>query len=465
MRKIIYIFSFLLTGIFFTININAQTQDEDIELSNLINIYSNLEYNTIAFDDLKNKWIISDPLLVREVFNRFVVHNALRLKGKPLTHNEIRMKSLEIQGGNTLIFLRKRYYDDEIEYFAFLPYSELYKQNPQLLVDSVDDGFYLRSIIGQRLYKKLQERSYFFSGVTKDVFDVRAGYYFDIYLNLIEPHLMFWSTTSKERNKYLLSVFGQWGNDNIFMPGQFLRTYTVGTKLTYYDVISSEPGDYSYEVSVGIGLPSNNMYVSALPKTANLLKSGQDIYIKLSGQPFETLFPKFENFYMDVELGYNVIDYNFKDYGINRQYDFYSFKDYFSIKVRKRKIFNVFNLGQFKASLGVSTHDIYRLRIDPTISDVIDLEPNKDFMNKFVHYVIGSVGIEKFGGLIQYDVDINFGYSMEGYMLGGVKALFMLSDNFGLDLRYYQTLGFSKTEQPWRTDTYLVFSPVLKINY
>ncbi len=463
-RKITF-YLFIL-GFIFISNIYAQNDEaKDVELSNLINLYTNLEYNTIAFDDLKNKWIISDPLLIREVFNRFVVHNALRQKGKVLNHNEIRQKSLEIQSGNTLIFLRKRYYDNEIEYFAFVPYSEIYKQTPELLVDSVDDGFYLRSIIGDRLYKKLQERSYFFSGVTKEIFDVRAGYYFKIYLDLIEPELMFWSTTSHERNKYLLSFFGKWGNDDIFMPGQFLRTYTAGARLTYFDVISSEPGDYSYQVSVGIGLPSNNMYVSALPKTANLMKAGQDIYIGLSGQPFETLFPKFENFYMDLELGYNVFDYTYKDIGITRQLDFIAFKDYLSIKVRKRKIFKIFNLGQFKASLGISAHDIWKLRVDPTIKDITDLEPNKDFLNKFVHYVTGGVGIEKFGGLIQYDVDFNFGYSLQGYALGGVKASFMLSDNFGLDLRYYQALGFDKAKIPWRTDTYMVFSPIIKINY
>lgn len=465
MRKYTILFNLLLLLVFYSVEIKAQTDQEDIELSHIINVYSNLEYNTIAFDDLKNKWIISDPLLVREVFNRFVVHNALRVNGRPLNYQQIRLKSREIQDGNTLIFLRKRYYDDEIEYFAFVPYSEIYKTNPRLLVDSVDDGFYLRSVIGQRLYKKLQEKSYFFSGVTKQIFDVKAGYYFDIYLNLIEPHLMFWSTTSHQRNKYLMSLFGQWGNDNIFMPGQFLRTYTFGTKLTYFDVISSEPGEYSYDVSIGIGMPSNNMYVSALPKTATLMKSGQDIYVKVSGQPFETLFPDFENFYMDVELGYNVFEYSLGDYGINRQLDFYSFRDYFSLKVRKRKIFKIFNLGYFKASLGLSTHDIYKLRIDPTIQDVVDLEPNKDFLDKYVHYAIGGIGIEKFGGLIQYDVDFNFGYSLQGYMLGGFKAVFMLSDNFGLDVRYYQALGFDKTKVPWRTDTYMVFSPILKINY
>ncbi len=463
MRKYLLFFTIIVFS--FVGNSYSQDKNNDVELSNLINVYSNLEYNTIAFDDLKNKWIISDPLLIREIFNRFVVKNALREKGKVLNHNEIRQKSLEIQGGNTLIFLRKRYYDNEIEYFAFVPYSEIYKQNPALLVDSVDDGFYLRSVIGNRLYKKIQERSYFFSGVTKDVFDVRAGYYFNIYLDLIQPELMFWSTTSKERNKYLLSFFGNWGNDNIFMPGQFLRTYTVGTKLTYFDVISSEPGDYSYQVAVGIGLPSNSMFVSALPKATRLFKSGQDIYVNISGQPFETLFPKFENFYLDFELGYNVIEYAYRDYGIKSSVAFTSFRDYFSLKVRKRKIFNIFNLGQFKASLGVSSHDVYKMQLDPLLGKVVDLEPKKDFISKFTHYAIGSVGIEKFGGLIQYDVDFNFGYSVDGYALGGVKAVVMLSDNFGLDLRYYQALGFSATKQPWRTDTYIVFSPVIKINY
>ncbi len=468
--KIFALLIFILFGLrnnFAQNNGQAQNNDQrDIELSELINLYSNLEYNTLAFNDLKHKWIISDPILIREIYNRFLVHDALRWKGRKLTLPEIKQKTLEIQAGNVLILLRKRYYDNEIEYFAFVPYSEISKPVPELLVDSVDDGFYLRSIIGNRLYKKVQERSYFFSGITKKIFDVKAGYYFGIYLDLLNPEVMFWSTTSKSRNKYLISAFGKWGCDEIVLPGWHLRNYIAGMKLTYYDVISSEPGDYSYEVSVGVGMPSNTMYISTLPKLTKLFKSGQDIYIRLSGQPLETIYPNFRNFYIDLELDYNVFNYKYSDYKLNRNIKFDSFRNFFVFKMYKRKIFNIFNLGMFKAALGVSSHDVYHLQLDPATESVIDLDGNKGFMDKFTNYVFSELGIEKYGGLIQYDTDFLMGYNfVEGYPVVGMKAKFMISDTFGLDVRYYQTFGFQQQDIPWRTDTYFVFSPILKINY
>ena len=460
------LFGLLLVSFLNTRFFAQQKDKEDIEVSNLINIYSNLEYNTIAFNDLKNKWIISDPMLIREVYNRFIVHDALREKGKKLSIAQIRMKTSQIQEGNVLILLRKRYYDDEIEYFAFVPYTEIAKQNPRLLVDSVDDGFYLRSIIGNRLYKKLQEKSYFFSGITKKVFDVKAGYYYDIYLDLLNPELMFWSTTSKQKNKYLISVFGKWGCDEIGLPAWHLRNYIGGMKLTYYDVVSSDPKDYSYEVAVGVGTPSNTPYLTTLPKNVRLFKSGQDFYVKLAGQPFETLFPSIHNLYMDIEFDYNVFNYKYYDYGKPYKLDFYSFKDFLVFKFFKRKMFNIFNLGLFKAGLGVATHDVYHLELDPTTESVNDLEAKKDFIDKYTHYAFTELGIEKYGGLIQYDFNLLVAYNfVDNYSLAGIKALFTISDTFGLDVRYYQTFGYDRAKIPWRTDTYFVFSPILKINY
>ena len=43
------------------------TQPVPTEYDNLQSIYQSLEYNTIAFNDLKQKWIIADPILIREI--------------------------------------------------------------------------------------------------------------------------------------------------------------------------------------------------------------------------------------------------------------------------------------------------------------------------------------------------------------------------------------------------------------
>ena len=117
------------------------------KVQHLKNVYSNLEYNTIAFDDLKGKWQITDPLLIREIFNRFIVNDAVRLNSKELLNDSLRILSRKVQTGDIIIDLRKRYYDDEIEYFAFLPVEELDKENPKYFIDPINDGFYLKKIL------------------------------------------------------------------------------------------------------------------------------------------------------------------------------------------------------------------------------------------------------------------------------------------------------------------------------
>ncbi len=441
-------------------------QNKEKEISALSNIYANLEYNTLAFNDLKKKWIVSDPLLIRDVFNRFLVKNALRKNGKEFSIEEVKNVADEIQNGNVIIFLRKRYYDNEIEYFAFLPFSEIYKKSPHLLADSVTDGFYLKDVIGDALYRKLQNKSYFFSTITKKIFEVRAGYYFKIFLDLMKPEIMFWSTTSKQRNKYLVSFFGKWGNDNIVMPSYYLRSYIMGLRLTYYNVISTNPEEYSYKLSLGLGFPSNVQYTSQIASNDKFFHSGTNIYIALSGQPLQQIYPKIRNLFMDLELSYTMFDYKYKNFGLSSPLTFYAIKNYFTFKVSKKNIFNVFGLGMLKFSLGVSTHDINKLQLNPAKQKVVDLEPNKSFIQKFSHFILTSVGIERFGGLLSYNFNIdyfhNFNYSAS-YL--GFNLEFLISDNIGFDIRYYKAMNDVHSNIGWRNNYYFVFSPVLKINY
>ena len=49
-------------------NLSAQEKTDSLKIKRLEKIYRNLEYNTIAFNDLKNKWYVTDPIYVREIF-------------------------------------------------------------------------------------------------------------------------------------------------------------------------------------------------------------------------------------------------------------------------------------------------------------------------------------------------------------------------------------------------------------
>lgn len=435
------------------------------KVQHLKNVYSNLEYNTIAFDDLKGKWQITDPLLIREIFNRFIVNDAVRLNSKELLNDSLRILSRKVQTGDIIIDLRKRYYDDEIEYFAFLPVEELDKENPKYFIDPINDGFYLKKILGEELYLKVKDKGYFFYDITKDVYQSEVGYNFDVNLSLFDPYVMFWSTTSNFRNKYLLSLFGKWGEDYIFLPGWFSSDYILGAKLNFRDVLTQDPNNYMYELAVGIAVPAGKPFTSVLP-SKSILRSGESIYFKISGQPLKYMNVDFDKFFVNLEGMFTVTDFNRSDFKPKAVFEFTSIRDYLVFKLNKKDLFNLFDFGQFEFALGVSTHSIFNYIVDPASANLIDTSPKTDWTNKFSHFVFSEIGIEKRGGLMQYSLSALFGQNIvDDYNYVGVNARAMLSDTFGVEMKYYTALKFDKIKYPYRSDTYFVFSPIFRINY
>lgn len=462
----------LLLLLFFTVVLSFTVTAQDNPRSvtgnegELEKIYSNLEYNTIAFDDLKNKWFINDPGFIRELYNKFAVKNAFRKNGQPANVQFVKDKANAVFEGEVIVDLRRRYYDDEFEYFAFISSDEAEKVKPEPLFDPVTDGFYLKEVIGDRLYNKLQEQSYFFSDVTKDVYESKYGYYFDIYLSLLDPKLTFWSTTSGARNKYLLSAFGKWGIDNIFLPGWYSSEYFAGLGLTYYDALGDDPTKYSYELKVGLGLEASKPYDDDLPDRP-LYKSGNTAFFSLSGNMLKNVARGFDNLYLNMEGMFSFSDYEYNDYGIysdNR--NFVSVKNYFHVDVEYRDIANMFEFGDLYMGLGVSTHDVHKFRVDQATRTVEDLE-NKDPLDKFVHYGNFNIGIRNDGGLIQHDINLIYGYNaIIEYHYYGVELKAMISNTFGFEIKVMNNSGIKENsfDGAWRGD-YIVFSPILRINY
>lgn len=459
MKKIYYI---LFLTLFSTYFVKAQEVDSTL-ISELKKVYINLEYNTIAYDDLKKKWFINDPDFVRDVYSRFIINNELRINGKPASSTVIKEKSKGIFDGDIVIDVRKRFYDDELEYFAFIPSYELLNENPKPLFDPVEDPFALKVIIGDALYQRIQKQQYFFADVTKEVFDVKPGYFFNLNLNLLNPEIMFWSTTSNQRNKYLVSFIGNWGNKRIFLPGWFSPEYTLGLQLTYYKVLSADPADYTYKVAIGTTQESGKPYVGDLPK-GPIYKSGQSVYFKVNGNLSEYIFPSFPKLYMNLEGQLTFGDYKNSQFGFSKTTRFYSIRDYFTLNFTKRELANVFDLGMLEVGLGVATHSLYHYEVDPKKTKLVDLD-NKDFFNKFTHFIQTDVGLTKRGGLLQHESKLIFSYGSEGFGYFGFDVTFMLDDTFGLSAAYFSGFSVNQTKYPYRTDKYLVFSPIIKINY
>ncbi len=427
-------------------------------------IFENLEYNTIAYNDLKVKWIIKDPSFIRDVFGRFVVNNALRLNGKKLSRKELKKRAKLIYEGKVVLDLRKRYYDDEIEFFAFVPEDELEKDKPNYLFDPVLDGFYLREIVGKELYRELQKRRYYYSDITKREMDVKPGYFFNVNLQVLNPYVMFWSTTSDYRNKYLVAFWGKWGIEEVYYPGWTLPQYFFGAELTYYKVLPDDPQDYTYKVAIGTSTTSAETYVSALPKV-KLMKSANDINFKINGDLLSFVSPKLKGYYIDLSGSFAYQYYKGNDLNLPDTTSFYSVRDYFNFSVTKRKIFNLFHLGEFMAGGGISTFSIRHLKYIPGRHDLIYLD-NLDFFNSFSHFVNLKFGVERYGGLVQHHLIFNVGYNVtDGYGVAGVDVQAMLNDTFGFRIIYNTFLGIDLNKVPYRTDSQIVFSPIIKINY
>jgi len=445
----------------------VKSQDNREILTDLKKIYESLEYNTIAFDDLKQKWIINDPLFIREIFNRFVVRDALRLDGAKVDIETVRRLTQDIYDGDVVIDLRKRYYDSEVELFAFINVNEIGKEEPKYLFDPIIDGFYLREIIGGALYERVKVEGYFLSDITKKIYDVKPGYFFDVKLNLLEPEVMFWNTTSDYRNKYLLSLFGMWGNDRFFVPGWYSREFVTGLKMTYYKTISQNPKNFTYSVSAGITMPTGRPFVGSPSTYKPLFQSGQSVYFNIIGDPLKFVLDDFEDFQMMLEVKYTTATFKKKDYGITDSLDFYSNRTYINIEAKKRNLFNLFDFGDFEVGLGISNPDINWYRITKRSATVIDMEKGKkEWTDRFDHYFYVDFGAVRTGGLIQHSTNVIIGHNLKDGGYFGLKTQVMLSENFGFDVRIYNMYGTKKSKMaPWREDSYLVFSPVIRINY
>lgn len=433
--------------------------DSKEKYSELEKIYYNLEYNTTTFDDLKAQWIITDPAMVRDLINKFIAFNNIRLNGKSVDREFIKDLNNEISLGNVAVMLRKRYFDDEIEYFTFFKYNMEDSDNRDPMFDPILDGFYLKSIIRKDLYQELQDMAYFNINVTKEEFTNKHGYNFDIYFNALNPHLMFWNTTSGNQNKYLISLFGIWGNELIHFPAWSFQQMFLGIDLTYYSKLPPDPRHYSYRIKFGTGSETSIPYKITVPDVP-LKKSGTNIYTSISAATFNN------NLFLDLELMMTVRDYSASEMKFPEPMEYNSIRNFYSINFRAINLANLQDFGELETSIGFAAHDLNPYEYDPAQGGIIDLIPEEDFWGRFHKFVNGSIGVYKDGGLIQHKIDLFVGYNLDSYGYFGIKLNVMLSNTIGFEIRTRNSFGLDNVPHiDWRMDNYLVFSPIFRINY
>lgn len=458
---------FLIISVY---NLFGQQQEvsKDEKLKRLGKIYRNLEYNTIAFDDLKERWNVTDPLYVREIYNRFVNENVLTVNGKKPSLNELKEKTEDIHNGNVFIELRRRYYDDEIEELRFFTESKLEEgTRKDYLFDPIKDNVYIRKILDQEIYKDLKGRFYANTDLTKSVFDSKISYNFDIYMNLLNPKLLVWSETTSKKNKYLVSFFGKWGNDHIIFPGWYYSDYFTGLRVSYIDYVKNNEQYYSYYMLLGTGVPAKevNFEFATDLMDRRLYHSGMNLFFQLGGNPLRLIDENWDNFIFELEGVFSLTEYKTNNYEMAYMSKFYSNRNYITFYAEYNDIFNFMNFGWFYGGLSLGSYDIYHYLYDPKVSSLEEINPSPS--GNFKHVFNAEVGLKSYTGLIKHQFALTANYNMvENYGYAGLKANFLLSNSIGLDFKFYKSFNISQSGLPfYRDDTYIVFSPIIRINY
>ncbi len=457
---------FLIILFLFNQVFSQETIDEKIKY--IEKVYRNLEYNTIAFNDLKETWNLTDPMFVREIFNRFVVSNALRINGEKPTVDTLKKLAEDVFNGYVFVELKKRYYDDEIELLRFFTESTINEDTVRTyFFDEFNDPVYIKSVLGEKVYGELKAKLYSLTDLSKTFYDSKEGYKFDIFCHVQNPELKFYQLTTNNRNKFLLSAIGRWGNDYIVLPGWYDPHYVIGMKIRYIDYLVNNQPNSAYNLEIGFSVdskwPGFNFVEGSYGR--RIYSSSSNLYIHADGNPLKLIWPKLEKFDLYFDGSFAMSEYSVKDYDINYISQFFSNRNYLVFLVKYKNLTNLMDLGMLNVGLGLASFDIYQYYLDPHKVNLINA--NRSSKGYFKNSIIAEAGIENFTGLLQHKFYLQLGYDItesNGYF--GLKTQIMLSNSLGFDFKFFKSFAKPQNGIPFfRLDNYIVFSPIIRINY
>ena len=462
---------FLLISLIISVRMFAQSADVDSsKFRRLQLIYKDLEYNTIAFNDLKNTWVVTDPIYIREIFNRFIVKDALTINGKLPTESIINKKIQDIYNGDVFIELRKRYYDDEIEEIRFFTESKLNSlqnitmPNRDYFFDPISDYIFIKNVLGDKIYEDLKKEFYSLTDLTKETYGNKEAYNFDINLNLFDSELMFWTQTTNSNNKYLVSIFEKWGSDQIILPGWYYSDVFLGLKVSYVNYLRNSEPYTTYYLELGSGVPVKNPTFEFKSDSygPKLYDSGINLYVGMGAHPFSFFSDKLE---VNLSTMYSLNEYDTKKFGLNYVSQFYSNRNFINILFKYNDIMNVINFGWLYGSLGYSNYNIVHYLYNPEVS-VLKKIADKNY-GATSNMLTARFGIDNYSGLFMYDFAPMLTYNFnERFGYAGFKLNIMLNNIIGFDLGFYSSFGISNGNLPiYRESSYIIFSPTIRINY
>ncbi len=464
-KKIIFLFIISCAGLF------AQTDSiiGDAKINRLDRIYRNLEYNTTSFNDLKQTWIVTDPVFVREIFNKFVVRNALKINGRKPTLAELANKAEAIYNGDVFIDLRRRYYDDEIEIIRFFKEQRNTRDTSDYFFDAIPDFITVKDILGEKLYADLKTQGYALNDITKTSFDYKPAYNFNILLHLLEPELMFWTATTNSRNKYLVSLIGKWGNSRIGLPGWYSADYIIGFRVGYEDSLVNNKEEIVYSAECGVGVPVQQPDIGVNDNFVGrkLDHTGTPIYMKYTGKPFEYVMEEIADLELQFSAQFTVGENKVSDFNVSAPITFFTTRNYFDLIVKKKNLFRLSDLGNLSAGGGVSAFDIKQYSAIPSEVTLRLVQGSGSDKNGLKFAVNTEATLSNESSVFTHNFTMMLNYNIsEKLVLFGVKFNFLVSNTVGFDLQMVSPiLAGAKVLPTYRSDTYFVFSPMIRINY
>jgi len=461
---LLLIMAFASTGIF---SQNQATVDPKMEKLN--KIYRNLELNTSAFDDLREKWIVIDPVLVRAVFNKFLVSNALRIDGKKPGLDFVKEKVEDIYKGEVFIDLRKRYYDDEIDMFRFYSEDKILRNSDAIdyFFDPVEDYVRIQDIVGPDNYSLLKAQKYAFNDVSKTYYDEKLSYKFDINFSMLEPYLTFYNFTTNDKNKYLVSAFGRWGYDNIVMPGWYSPAFNAGVRVTYIDrILNNRPNDV-FTFDVGMGIPVSQPFVDKLvPHGKRHFMTGQNLYFNLKGNFLRYAGDYWKDYDIILESSLTLSTWEPGQIKhVSELSNISSIRNYLNVGIERKNFVDLKTFGYLGASLGFGVYDVMDYTLDPAQPALAELPAANGSRSKF--FVQAQGIFSKDDALFAYTLAPTvFFNTAEMNLYYGFNLSFLISNSFGFTFKFYNGAALGSDPLPgYRGDSYVVFSPIFRINY
>jgi len=440
-------------------------------------IYERIEFKD-HHEDIAETWEITDKELNRAIFSELFLHDALLKCGAtdPVTafERDSILKPLLYQDGLRII-CRKRYYDDEIGSMEF-HVSEKMRLAP------LTDWVHISDLLGSTLYERIKKRDYAHVKLTRSTFGSREPSDFDLYLHASTAKVTFLfsggsisgmaNSPAYAKDRWAFSAFGKLGDDFIGLPFWFKGTMVGGAEVAYCDSLGFNRFDRDYKkssVSLGVEVPINFVVehkgrtkAGDVFRDRKLVGSSINLFIKGTLVPhhdFSNVSQRAGKYFeLSLQGSFSIRQRRQNDFPADTDSTFYSINNSITAAGALQHLANHLNV-----QAGVSWHDLnlfWRQKEDLKGEELRKLRPTK---NNFLPFF--QIGVGEDGKLLQYQIAAEYNRNITlGYGFFVFKALFLLSNTFGVDFKYFRALNAGNVPA-WHYRSYLFLSPVLRINY